>query len=100
MYPVILEPRAEVDLEEAYRWYESQKVGLGDRFLFQVNRSFQRIAVMPQSCAVILRDARVALVAKFPYIVCYVFLDEQVVVVAVVHGRRDPEVWQSRVRRR
>jgi len=35
-YSVYLRPDAETDIEEAAKWYEKQREGLGDEFLDEV----------------------------------------------------------------
>jgi plasmid stabilization system protein ParE len=44
----------------------------------------------------VYRQVRQTLVKRFPYVVCYVFEEGLVDVVAVLHGHRDPTDWQSR----
>jgi hypothetical protein len=41
---------------------------------------------------------RQALVRRFPYVVCFLIEAERISVIAVIHGRRNPRVWQSRIR--
>ncbi|MCO6454381.1 MAG: hypothetical protein J5I93_03615 [Pirellulaceae bacterium] len=45
-------------------------------------------------------NVRQTLVKRFPYVVCYVFEEDRVDVIAVFHGHRDPTVWTSRVGQR
>ncbi|HYW78369.1 MAG TPA: type II toxin-antitoxin system RelE/ParE family toxin [Thermoguttaceae bacterium] len=94
---LILQPEAEADLTQAYRWYEAQRPGLGGEFIECVEIVFERIRKTPEFHAVVYKDVRQALVRRFPYVVCYVFQEGQIDVVAVFHGHRDPAVWESRV---
>ena len=48
--------------------------------------------------AVTYRTVRQTLVRRFPYVVCYTFEAEEVCVIAVFHGHRDPSDWRSRAR--
>ena len=57
---------------------------------------FTRIVKTPEIHAVVYRSLRLTLVKRFPYVVCYLFENETVYVVAVFHGHRDPAVWKSR----
>jgi plasmid stabilization system protein ParE len=34
---------------------------------------------------------------KFPYVVYYKVVEDEIVVIAVLHGSRDPEEWQRRI---
>ena len=95
--PLIVEPEAELDLEHAVNWYDDQRPGLGQQFLECVEVVFDRIREMPELHAIVHRTARLTLVKRFPYAVCYIFDGEKVYVIAVFHGHRDPNVWKVRV---
>ena len=96
-YRITIQPEAELDLAAAFQWYEDQRPGLGREFLERVEQVFQRICETPELHAVTYRGVRQTLVRRFPYVVCYIFEADCVDVVAVFHGRRDPNAWQSRV---
>lgn len=96
-FPLTIQPEAEADLTEAYRWYEGERAGLGREFLECVEQTFGQICDTPELYAIVYRRVRQTLVKRFPYVVCYIFDAECVNVVAVFHGRRDPDVWKSRV---
>lgn len=96
-FPLILEPEAEDDLGDAYRWYEEQRAGLGREFLQCVENVFDRIRRSPEMHAVTYKSVRQTLVRRFPYVVCYTFEEDSVHVVAVFHGHRDPNDWKSRM---
>ena len=96
---LILQPEAEADLDEAYHWYEKQCRGLGAQFIEYVEAVLERIGQRPELHAVAYRNVRQTLVKRFPYVVCYVFEENEVEVVAVFHAHRDPTVWKSRVGR-
>jgi len=84
-------------LAEQFDWYEARKEGLGHDFLSEVRSIFRRIEENPLRFAPIYRNARRALVRRFPFIVLYLFEAEKVEVLGVIHARRDPERWQQRV---
>ncbi len=87
---------AEDDLSEAYSWFSGQVQGLGDDFLAEVDRALAIVAEFPEKCALIHKQARRALVRRFPYGVFYVVEPNEVVVLAVLHLARDPELWKER----
>jgi plasmid stabilization system protein ParE len=97
-YQLAIEPEAEADLDEAYRWYENQRSGLGGEFIACVDAAFERICETPELHAVVYKHVRQALIRRFPYVICYVFEEPWVSVVAVFHGHRDPAIWKLRVR--
>ncbi len=96
-YRLVIQPEAEADLDEAYRWYEKQRSGLGSQFIECVEAVLDRISERPELHAVVYRTVRQTLVRRFPYVVCYVLEGHCVDVVAVFHGQRDPASWKSRV---
>ena len=96
MNPVIIRPAAAAEIDEAYLWYESQRTGLGEEFLAEVNRELERIGEMPELYAVLRRDTRRAMLSRFLYSLLYRLVGEEVIVVACFHGKRDPRRWHER----
>ena len=94
--PVILRPEAQDDVAAARNWYEQQGAGLGDEFIEALDDVLANIAAAPEAHQVIGRDVRRAKLSRFPYAVYYRVLADRIEVLAVLHGRRDPGVWQSR----
>lgn len=47
--PAIFRPLAAADVEEGYRWYESQGQGLGEEFLSAVQLALQNAVTSPHS---------------------------------------------------
>ncbi len=41
MKPPLFRPAAAADVEDAWRWYESQRIGLGDDFLDRILDALQ-----------------------------------------------------------
>lgn len=56
-----------------------------------------RVNDMPLLYAADRRGARLAPLGRFPYVVIYRVRDPAVEVVAVVHTRRHPRAWRSRL---
>ena len=94
--PLIVNPEAEADLNEAWRWYEAERVGLGNELVGAVDAVLSRIVRAPRLYAKVFDELRLALVRRFPYVVVYRIDDDQITVVAVYHTHRDPRGWQSR----
>jgi len=87
----------DVDLLDAWTWYEDQEVGLGDRFLVAVNATVVRASRWPNAGTPVLRDDRDEVIERrvptngFPYAVRYRVLAERLVVMAVLHQHRHPD---------
>lgn len=96
--PVVLRPEAQDELDDAYAWYERQRMGLGEQFLSAVQDVLDRIGEYPEAYAVVHRDARRGLVRHFPYSILYRVEADRVTVVGVFHGRRHPRSLGDRLR--
>jgi len=94
---LLLRPEARADLRDAYDWYQDQREGLGEEFLHEVRVVIDRILSTPTLYQQIRGEVRRALPRRFPYGVFYLVEAERVVVLAVTHQARDPEVWRQRI---
>lgn len=92
----IVRPAAAADIDDAFLWYEGQRPGLGHEFLAAANTLIDAIADHPLRYPVIRRNTRRALLRRFPYAMYFRLYGEVVVVVACMHGRRNPRRWQVR----
>ena len=92
----ILRPAAAADLEQAYRWYEAQREGLGEEFLATVDVALKSSAANPEMCPVVHRNTRRLLLRRFPYGIYYRPVEGQIVIVACFHASRNPRRWQAR----
>ncbi|MBO1351827.1 MAG: hypothetical protein EBE86_032680 [Hormoscilla sp. GUM202] len=64
---LIILPEAELDIVEAYDWYEERELGLGEEFLRCVDACIQYILRHPEAYQMIYEEYRRALVRRFPY---------------------------------
>ena len=102
IYRVRFAPEAEVDLDDAVRWYERQRAGLGLALVAEVNEVVSGIERWPQLGALV-PDVETAItsrripVRRFPYYVVWVVIDDLIYIVAVAHNRRRPGYWTQRV---
>jgi plasmid stabilization system protein ParE len=94
---LIFAPEAELDVTEAYIWYERRKDGLGEEFLSSLSACIESVCWQPEMCSLIYENFRRALIRRFPYAVFYEYADEAITVYAVLHNARDPEKWRQRL---
>ena len=87
---------AEADIDEAFRWYEAKRVGLGRKCVDEVDSAFARALEAPSTFPVAYRNLRRIVLKRFPYLVYFRAHDELVQIFSVLHGRRD----RQRLRRR
>ena len=95
-YRVIVRPEAEGDLKHAYSWYEDRRTGLGYDFLLQVDAGLNFIARNPTIHPTEYKGTRKHLVKRFPYKIIYLLENERIIILAVIHGRRSPDLIRKR----
>jgi plasmid stabilization system protein ParE len=93
----VLTPDAEADIEEAALWYERRAAGLGVDFVARVRDAVSRIAAHPELYPSVHNVVRRARLKRFPYGVFYRIQADRIEVIAVLHDRRNPTVWQQRI---
>jgi toxin ParE1/3/4 len=90
---------AEVDVAEAAQWYNERQLGLGEKFIREVDEAIVRILENPLAFPIILRrhEVRRVLAKRFPYRIFFSLKDDAVVVHAVLRGHRDDRHWKRRL---
>ena len=69
---------------------------MGSKFLDEVLRVLSAISGQPEGVPVVHREIRRAVTRRFPFGVYYLVGRTDLVVLAVMHGSRDPASWKSR----
>jgi len=96
-YRVIVRPEAENDIEGAFTWYEDKRQGLGYDFLLQLDAGLRIIEIDPEIFPPGYKATRKHAIRRFPYKIIYLVEKERIIVLAVVHGKRDPELIRERI---
>ncbi|MGI8965659.1 MAG: type II toxin-antitoxin system RelE/ParE family toxin [Limisphaerales bacterium] len=90
---------AHYDLEQVSSWYNEKQAGLGDRFVLAAREKFEVILRWPELPRPIGRKAiRKVGISRSPYSIYYRILGEKIQIVAIVHGARDPNYLNYRLR--
>lgn len=92
---VIIRPEAENDLKEAFSWYEDKRKGLGYDFLLQVDAGLRFIERNPEISPPEYKGTRKHLIKRFPYKMIYLVEKERIIVLAVIHGKRNPNLTKQ-----
>jgi len=79
----------------ARQWYDERAPGLGRAFGEVLTAVITRLAANPRQFPHVHGDTRRAVLSRFPYAVYFRETTDTVVVLAI-HGRQDPQRWQSR----
>jgi plasmid stabilization system protein ParE len=93
---------ADAEAIEAAVWYDDRRAGLGDEFLTELDRTFQRLCEAPQACSQLEaysgpHGVRRCSLKRFPYIVIFLCRPSETIVLAVSHVRRRPFFWLERL---
>ena len=95
-YTVIVRPEAEDDLKEAFSWYEDKRIGLGYDFMLQVDAGINYINRNPELHPIEYKGTRKHLIKRFPYKIIYLLEEEEIIILAVIHGKRSPDLIKKR----
>jgi len=95
---LILTEKAQEDLDNAFQWYEEQDLGLGKEFIRCVDAKIANLNRHPLHHPVVQNDrVHRTLVNRFPFSIYFVNEEELITIFAILHQRRSPEFWKSRI---
>ena len=66
-YRLIIRPETELDIRDAFEWYEAQTPGLGSEFIRAVDNCLSGIGRNPFAYPKVYKQARRSLLRRFPY---------------------------------
>jgi toxin ParE1/3/4 len=99
-YNLLINPFAELELEEAKDWYNLQQDDLGERFVKEIEKTIIRITENPFQFPKEIKQIRKAIVNDFPYSIFFYVADNLINVFAIFHSSRNPMIWKKRFRER
>lgn len=97
---IVFRPEAQAELLEAQAWYEERASGLGMSFARAFEVALLDALRRPLSHPLVEGELRRALLRRFPYAVFFRTGNEELLVVAVFHHRRDPGELRPRQKSR
>ncbi|VAW95610.1 hypothetical protein MNBD_GAMMA21-1499 [hydrothermal vent metagenome] len=92
-YKLIIRPEARSELLDIFQWYQEQRSGLGFDFKLCVDEIFSKLIKHSSIYKKIYNDIRKAVTQRFPFGIFYLINNDHVIILAVLHARRDPENW-------
>ena len=95
-YKFIVRDEADLEISDAYFWYESKAQGLGERYLTFLDDCFKTIRTNPNSFQKVYKEKRMAVVLTFPFVVLYHITDDQIIISSVFHTSKNPKKWKKR----
>lgn len=97
-YTVRFTAEALKDIDDAFEYYEEQQSGLGVRFLKSLHEKEIFISNSPFASQEVSKGRRRGVLAVFKFNIIY-RIDEgakTAIILAVMHGSRNPERWEKR----
>lgn len=89
---------AQVELDDAIRYYNAEFPDLGDAFLVETLSAIDRVQRFPDAWHPLGEDTRRCRLRRFPYGVIYCMDGETLLVVAVANLHRRPDYWKDRLK--
>jgi hypothetical protein len=95
---IIYHPEARQEMLEAAAFYESNRKGLGRKFLSAAKATENIISIYPEAGRIMLISFRRFLIKRFPYGIIYRETDYIIYIVAIMHLKRRPGYWLERIK--
>ena len=92
-HPIILSSLAQLEIQEAYSWYEGKQNGLGERFIAIIEEAINIISTTPESFPIKIKQFRQYPILKFPYIIIYEFIPKEdlIYILHIFNTHQDPD---------
>ena len=84
---------AQIELDEAVEYYNSESHGLGDEFLLDLLKAIERVSLFPKAWHPFSNSTRRCRLRRFPYGIIYQIQSEEII--ANLH--RKPDYWKERI---
>jgi hypothetical protein len=89
-FVIIFKEEAEHDVFEARQWYESRRIGLGDELLDEIDEYVRLLEQDPQIYQLRKYNWRFCPLKRFPYVIVFEIVRQEVIVYAVFNTYRHP----------
>lgn len=93
----VLHPDAAEEIKQASAFYKQQQAGLEKRFIETLEESIDKVRAHPYRYRQIEADVRKYRLLHFPYALIYQAKAEHLEIIAVMHLRKQPDYWQTRL---
>ena len=89
-YKLEIVEEAQLEIIEAYSYYESKQFGLGEKFLKELDQYFEEIIESPKHFEIKNKNYREAYIRRFPYLIIFEIEEQKIVVYSVFNTPQDP----------
>ena len=93
----VIHDDARSEYVESYAWYHERGSHIADAFEREVEHAFESLQEFPDRWPVYIGIWRRILLRRFPFGIVYGVIDNQLVVVAIMHTRRKPGYCKNRM---
>lgn len=90
-YTLEVKNEANLEIVQAYRYYEDKRTGLGEEFLDHLGVYFDRIIANPEHFPQKRKPYREAFIKRFPFLVIYEILREKIIIYSVFNTWKNPD---------
>lgn len=94
--PIRMLPEARAEYDDAVDWYAEQRVALGKDFIAKIRQTLKQVFERPHMFPKVHGDVRKARVKTYPYAVFFRETADEIVVIAIFHSSRDPDLLRKR----
>ncbi|MDD5597564.1 MAG: type II toxin-antitoxin system RelE/ParE family toxin [Victivallaceae bacterium] len=96
--PFRLIHEAEQELEDAAIYYNQQTPGLEKEFISDIEKCINDIISFPDAWSPFFDNIRRHSTNRFPFRICYVITEKEILGIAVEHTSREPKYWIDRLK--
>jgi len=89
-------PLFDCDVREAADWYDKRAAGLGDAFAETVRQCAAKIIADPERFAKLSMGCRYHRLKRFPYVLLFDLVDDELLMLGVLHTARSMNKWRER----
>ena len=88
---------AQIELDEAVKYYNYEASGLGEEFLAEVLKALGRIGEFPEAWHPCSKRTRRCQTQRFPYGIIYQTRKKEILIIAIANLHRKPDYWKDRL---
>jgi plasmid stabilization system protein ParE len=94
---IVILKAAQYELDDAFDYYKTQKLGLGYDFIEEFEKCIHRIEQFPEAWQPFTSNTRRCQFNRFPYATIYYLNNSEILIMAIAHLHREPTYWQNRL---
>jgi len=87
---------AQKEIFDSVAYYEQRDTGLGVKFMEEIEETVDLILQFPESGKLLNAYARRVLLNRFPFGIVYRVRNNKIIILAVMHLKREPNYWVRR----